>query len=86
MELTEEQKDRLFQILKKEMSQVGLNTINNQITRNRYRDLYDCIEDKEYYKDTAQLYEQKIKDYDEIVAILDKDMELLESIQKELET
>jgi hypothetical protein len=84
LELTQEQKERLIPLLKMEMGKKAQEITNYTIAKNRYVDLYAC-EPEENTEDRKRL-ETSANDYQKIIEIFTKDLELLESIQKELES
>ena len=85
MELTEQQLKLLTPLLKIELGKKTQDYTNYMIARNRYTDLLDTIEDKQYDKDKVQSHQDKINMYNELMDLIEKDIETLESIQKELE-
>lgn len=84
MEFTEEQIKILIPLVKIELGRKAQDYTNWMIARNRNTDLLDTIEDKEYHKDKVQVYEDGIRRYTEFMDILEKEMEILEQIIKQL--
>jgi len=86
LELTQEQKDRILPLLKVELANKAREYTSYLVTRNRYQDLLDTIDekDREYEKERVSRYKLKIDDYNQILDMFTKEITLLESIETEL--
>lgn len=83
IELTQEQKDRIISLIKRETGDIAYKLVNSRIEMNRNTDLLDTIPESERETHTGKVerYQTKINDYNKMIDMYQKDLDLLESIE-----